>query len=130
MNCRQINAQYYCGADLHARTTYVCVMDNDGQILLRRNLPNNFEKFKQIVTPFLPDLAVGAESTFSYYWLADGCKEAEIAFYLGLINDNYISPSTTIISPHFLRVNSAHRLSLFLHACLDSELVPGGSLAD
>jgi transposase len=38
---------------------------------------------KQILTPFLPDIAVGVESTINYYWLYDGCVEADIPFYLG-----------------------------------------------
>ena len=57
-------------------------MDQDGNILLNRNLPNNFSVFKSLIQPFLPDLVVGAESTYSYYWLFDGCLEAGIPFYL------------------------------------------------
>ena len=33
--------------------------------------------------PFLPNVVVGCESTYSYYWLADGCHEHRIPFYLG-----------------------------------------------
>ena len=46
-------------------------------------MPNNFALFKQILHPFLPDIAVGVESTFNYYWLYDGCVEAGVPFYLG-----------------------------------------------
>ena len=83
MKYRQIQASYYCGADMHARSTYICILDPAGHILHRENLPNNFDKFKQTIKPFLPDVAVGVESTYNYYWLADGCKEAGIPFYLG-----------------------------------------------
>jgi transposase len=83
MNTLRIDAEHYCGVDLHARTIYVCVMTREGEILLKRNIQNNFKIFKQFVQPFLPDLAVGCESTYNYYWLLDGCHEAGIAFYLG-----------------------------------------------
>ncbi len=39
--------------------------------------------FKNILTPFHPDIAVGVASTFNYYWLYDGCVEAGVPFYLG-----------------------------------------------
>jgi len=83
MRYAQINAQYYCGIDLHARTMYVCVMDKKGNILLHRNMDNNFNEFKKYLEPFLPDVAVGVESICYYYWLADACKKENIDFYLG-----------------------------------------------
>ncbi len=30
--------QFYIGIDLHARTMYVCVMDNDGDIVFYKNM--------------------------------------------------------------------------------------------
>jgi len=83
MNYAQINQRYFCGVDLHANSMYLKILDRKGQILYRRNMPNNFAQFKQILTPFLPDIAVGVESTFNYYWLYDGCVEAGVPFYLG-----------------------------------------------
>ena len=29
---------YYCGIDLHARWMYLCVLDQQGEVLLHRNL--------------------------------------------------------------------------------------------
>ena len=29
---------FYCGIDLHARTMYVCILDQDGEILVHRNM--------------------------------------------------------------------------------------------
>lgn len=83
METVKISSEYYCGVDLHARTIYICVMNRDGKILLTRNITNNFNIFKGFMESFLPDLAVGCESTYNYYWLLDGCTEAEIPFYLG-----------------------------------------------
>ena len=83
MNYAQIKQRYLCVVDLHANSMYLKILDREGQVIYKRNMPNNFALFKQILTPFLPDLAVGAESTFNYYWLYDGCVEADIPFYLG-----------------------------------------------
>jgi len=78
-----INADYYCGIDLHGRTMYTTVMDERGDIFFRRNMPNKFPLFFEFMKPFLPNLAVGVESTYNWYWLADGCQEHHISFYLG-----------------------------------------------
>jgi predicted NBD/HSP70 family sugar kinase len=34
-----VSTEYVCGIDLHARKMRICVMDRDGKILLKRNLP-------------------------------------------------------------------------------------------
>ena len=83
MEYAQINTQYYCGVDLHARSMYTTVMDKAGNILFHRNMQNNFDIFKGFIHPFLPDLCVGVETSAYYYWLADACQEAGIPFYLG-----------------------------------------------
>ncbi|NIV93875.1 IS110 family transposase [candidate division KSB1 bacterium] len=83
METRKIDAEFYCGVDLHARTSYLCVLDRSGGIQLRRNIPNDFQIFKEFMRPFVGGLVVGCESTYNYYWLLDGCREAGIPFYLG-----------------------------------------------
>jgi len=79
----KIISKFYCGIDLHSHTMYVTVVDNLGNILYKRNMPNNFKFFTKAMQPFLPDLAVGVESTYNWYWLADGCHKNNIPFYLG-----------------------------------------------
>ncbi|NIR46983.1 IS110 family transposase [candidate division KSB1 bacterium] len=37
------------GIDLHSRSLYVCVMDEQGDILFHRNMPNNFDIFKKYI---------------------------------------------------------------------------------
>lgn len=83
MRYAQVDAQYYSGIDLHSRCMYVCVMDKPGNILFHRNMRNDFTIFKDSVKSFLPDLAVGVESSCYYYWLADACRQEGIPFYLG-----------------------------------------------
>ena len=83
METKKIEATFYCGVDMHAKTSYLCILDQVGDIQLRRNIPNNFQMFKYFVEPYLPDLAIGVESTYNYYWLLDGCNESGMNFYLG-----------------------------------------------
>lgn len=75
--------QHYCGVDLHARSMYACVLDQQGAVQLHRDLPAEPEAFLQAIKPFRDDLVVGAECIFTWYWLADLCAEQNIPFVLG-----------------------------------------------
>ena len=35
--------QFYCGIDLHARTMYLCILDQAGTIVLHRNIKSRPE---------------------------------------------------------------------------------------
>lgn len=83
MEYAEINTDYCCGIDLHGRTMYTCIMDKMGQICFHRNLKNDFPLFLKILHPYQGNISVGVESTYNWYWLADGCAQAEIPFYLG-----------------------------------------------
>lgn len=83
MEYAKISSKYYCGIDLHSRSMYVCLMDKEGNILLHRNMQNDFDHFKKIMKPYLNEMAVGVESTYNYYWLADACRDDDIPFHLG-----------------------------------------------
>jgi hypothetical protein len=37
---------FYCGIDLHARTMYVCLLSQDGEVVLHRNTPAGPETFR------------------------------------------------------------------------------------
>jgi len=75
--------KHYCGVDLHARSMYVCVVNQDGAVLLHRNLPCEPERFLSAIHPYREDLVVGVECIFTWYWLADLCTKESIAFVLG-----------------------------------------------
>ena len=83
METRKIIAEYYYGVDLHAKKNYICVLNKDGDVMLKHNIKNNFQTFKQNIRHFLPNLAIGCESTYNYYWLADGCHKQGLRFHLG-----------------------------------------------
>ena len=74
---------YYCGIDLHARSMYVCILDTAGTVLVHKDLPAGPEPFLRLIAPYREGLVVGVECIFTWYWLADLCARAGIAFVLG-----------------------------------------------
>jgi transposase len=75
--------QFYCGIDLHARTMSLCILNQDGEILVHRNMPAGPEPFLKAVAPYRTDLVVCVECIFTWYWLADLCAREGIPFVLG-----------------------------------------------
>jgi transposase len=75
--------QFYCGIALHARTMYVCILDQHGEILLHRNMSASPETFLKAIAPYRDDLVVAVECIFTWSWLADLCTREGIAFVLG-----------------------------------------------
>jgi hypothetical protein len=75
--------QYYCGIDLHIKSMYVCILNQAGEILVHKNISTSLQALLQIIEPFLPDVAVAVECIFTWYWIADLCREENIPFILG-----------------------------------------------
>ena len=75
--------RYYCGIDLHARSMYLCIQNQEGQVVLHRNMEARPEPFLKAIEPFKEDVVVGVECIFTWYWLADLCAEHKIPFILG-----------------------------------------------
>lgn len=75
--------KHYCGIDLHARSMYVCLLDQAGTSLVHKNVAATPEAFLRVVAPYRDDVVVAVECVFSWYWLADLCAQAGIAFVLG-----------------------------------------------
>lgn len=44
--------RFYAGIDLHARTTHLCILAHDGDVVLDKNLPCQFEALLQAIAPF------------------------------------------------------------------------------
>ncbi|HZN65506.1 MAG TPA: IS110 family transposase [Tepidisphaeraceae bacterium] len=77
------DTRFYAGVDLHARSLFLAVLDRDGQTRFSRNLAAAPEPFLRAVQPFRDGLVVGCECLHCWYWLADACRDANIAFALG-----------------------------------------------
>ena len=74
---------FYCGIDLHARTMYLCILDQAGETLLHRNMPATPEALLKAITPYRDQIVLAAECMFTWYWLADLCADHGIPFVLG-----------------------------------------------
>jgi transposase len=75
--------QFYCGIDLHARTMYLCILNQEGEILVHRNMPAGPDPFLKTIAPYREHLVVCVECIFTWYWLADLCAREGIPFVLG-----------------------------------------------
>jgi transposase len=62
---------------------YLCILNQEGEILLHRNMPAGPEPFLQAIAPYREDLVVCVEGIFTWYWLADLCAREGLPFVLG-----------------------------------------------
>lgn len=75
--------RFYCGVDLHARTMYLCTLDQAGNLVLHHEVPAEPAAFLEAIAPYRDGLVVACECLFCWYWLADLCQAEGIAFVLG-----------------------------------------------
>ena len=73
----------YCGIDLHARSMYVCIVSQGGEILLHRNMKAAPEPFLKAIAPDRDGLVVAVECIFTWYGLADLYAAQGMPFVLG-----------------------------------------------
>jgi transposase len=65
---------FYCGIDLSARDSHLCVVDESLSILLQQKSANDLTRIAHLLEPFNPHLKIVVESTFNWYWLVDGLQ--------------------------------------------------------
>ena len=75
--------QFYCGIDLHARSMYVCIMDNEGKVLTHKNMAATAEDLIGVIEPYRSDVVLAVECIFTWYWIADLCSQIGVKFVLG-----------------------------------------------
>ena len=75
--------QLYCGIDLHARSMYLCILNQDGEILEHRHMKAAPEPFLKAIAPYREELVVCVECIFTWDWLADLCAREGMPFVLG-----------------------------------------------
>ena len=75
--------QYYCGIDLHARVMYLCIINSEGEIVLHRNMKADPESLLKAIEPYRPDILIGVECIFTWYWMSDICADEGLPFVLG-----------------------------------------------
>lgn len=75
--------KFYCGIDLHARSMYLCILDQEGKTMFHRNCRTTPDDFLRAIQPYREDVVVAVECMFVWYWLADLCSQEAIPFVLG-----------------------------------------------
>jgi transposase len=74
---------FYCGIDLHARSMYVCILSQDGEVVLHRNMKASPDALLKAIAPYRDDMVIAVECIFTWYWLADLCAQEGLPFVLG-----------------------------------------------
>ena len=83
MNLYNNTHPYYCGIDLHARLLYVCILDQEGNTLVHKEIPANPEKLRLLLNPYIGNIVVGVECMHCWYWVSDYCDDIGVDFILG-----------------------------------------------
>ena len=83
MNFYNHTHPYYCGIDLHARSLYVCILDQDGNTCVHQEISADPDKLRKLLAPYNGNVVVGVECMHCWYWVADFCEDAGIDFILG-----------------------------------------------
>lgn len=69
--------QHYVGIDLHCNNNYVVITDGMGEICLEERVRNELSSVVAVLAPYRESIrGVALESTYNWYWLGDGLKEA------------------------------------------------------
>ena len=50
--------RFYCGIDLHARLLAICIVDEAGTVILRKQIPDDKQLLREVLAPYRPDVAV------------------------------------------------------------------------
>ncbi|HDH06451.1 MAG TPA: hypothetical protein ENH01_12235 [Nitrospirae bacterium] len=72
-----------CGIDLHAKTMYICILEQAGNVVLHRNIRTKPEKCLSTISRYREDIVIAVGCIFTWYWLADLCSKENIPFVLG-----------------------------------------------
>jgi Transposase len=74
---------FYCGIDLHARTMYVCILRQDGEVVLHRHMPARPDALLKAIAPYRDHMVIAVDCLFPWYWLADLWAQEGLPFVLG-----------------------------------------------
>jgi transposase len=74
---------FYCGIDLHARTMYVCILSQDGEVMLHRHMKARPDALLKAIAPYRDAMVIAVACLFPWYWLADLGAQAGLPFVLG-----------------------------------------------
>lgn len=74
---------HYVGMDLHSRNTYIGIIDESGKRIFKGKFCNDLSIILEVLKPFRDEITgIVIESTFNWYWLADGLMESGYKVHL------------------------------------------------
>lgn len=74
---------FYCGIDLHAKSLYVCIVDDQGETVVHKNIKACPQQLHRLVSPYIGNIVIGVECMHCWYWVSDWCADNAIDFVLG-----------------------------------------------
>jgi len=111
------------GIDLHSNNALCGLMDESGQRLVHKQLPCELPAILQLLEPYKDRIAtVAIESTYNWYWLADGLQDH--GYHVVLANPARMKPYDGL--KHTDDVSDA----FFLTELLRLKILPTGHLYD
>jgi len=73
----------YTGIDLHSNNGFYGILNEKGERIFQKKLPNDLPRVLTTLEPFQKDItAVAVESTYNWYWLVDGLMDAGYPVHL------------------------------------------------
>jgi len=74
---------YFVGIDLHSNSNYTGLIDKKDTRILGKKLPNDLSVILKALAPYKKKIkGVVVESTYNWYWLVDGLREAKYKVHL------------------------------------------------
>jgi len=61
----------YVGVDLHKQTSYFCILNEHGKIVMQKNISNDLENLTNFMQTIPQPFTLAFESTFNWYFFAD-----------------------------------------------------------
>jgi transposase len=79
----------YVGIDLHSNNSFVALVDEENKAVYKKRLPNELTVLLEALEPYKNSIeGVVVESTYNWYWLADGLREAGYKVHLANVAAN------------------------------------------
>jgi transposase len=79
----------YAGIDLHSNNSFVALIDEENKAVYKKRLPNDLVFLLEVLKPYKDSIeGVVVESTYNWYWLADGLQEAGYKVHLANVSAN------------------------------------------
>jgi transposase len=73
----------YCGIDLHSNNSYIVLLNETNKIIYQKRLSNDLVLILKELSRYREMIAgIVVESTYNWYWLVDGLKEAGYQVHL------------------------------------------------